>query len=241
MKRLVGISTGCFYNPFVRMDINKQIAPCAKLDIDGIEILFGEGERLLSQKLNKNSIRILKDLPFNTFHVPFHLKGKALHYGNDTTTKKIMKRIYQICDKVDIKNINVHPHQIKDYRIFDIENYQHSIENMEKRHMLTPALYGRILKAHPSFKLVLDTTHAGEANEVELLFRRFHKKVIYSHLSANYFSHLHIPLHALQAAYLKPLSIIKKGKFPVVLESSIGTPNIKEYQNEVAFVRNWLS
>ena len=240
MKRLVCISKGCFWNPYKKVDINKQIKLISKLDVDGFEFLLGDAIDLLSFRLKKSSIKILKDLEFNTIHVPFALDKKRLIFANDKRSKRIMKKIYDIYDKINAKNINIHPHQIENFKIFDVHNYQHSIENMEVHHEFNVKYYRNILKKNPSFKFVFDTTHACEANEMKKLFNAFKKKIIYSHLSGNYFNHLHIPLHALNKEYLKPLELIKKGKFPIIIENQIGTKDNEEYKKEIAFVKKWL-
>ena len=152
-----------------------------------------------------------------------------------------MKKVYDIYDKINAVNINIHPQQIKNFKIFDTKNYQHSIENMEMHHEFDVKYYAQILKKNPSFKLVLDTTHASEGGELNKLFKAFKQRIVYTHLSANYFNHLHLPLHTLNREYLKPFGIIKKAKFPIVLENQIGAKDVKEYKKEIEFVRKWLN
>ena len=129
MKRKICISTGCAHNPYVTDDINKQIKLFSKLDIDGMEILLGDAERLLRSKLNKESIKILKNFEFNTFHVPFYFCENHLYFHDNKLTKRIFNKIYPICDKINAKNINIHPQQINNFKILD-KNYNYSIENM---------------------------------------------------------------------------------------------------------------
>ncbi|MBW2981290.1 hypothetical protein KY343_00275 [Candidatus Woesearchaeota archaeon] len=239
MKRLICISKGCFWNPHEREDVNRYIRQASKLDIDGIEFLIGDALDLLTFRLKKSSIKILKNLKFNTIHAPFHLDKEILFFSNNKRSKRILKKLHEIYDKMNAVNINIHPQQIEDFRVFDMKNYNYSIENMEMHHEFKIKDYKKFLKK--GFKLVLDTTHASEANELNKLLKIFKKKIVYTHLSANYFNHLHIPLHVLKEEYLKPLNIIKKGNFPIVLESQIGTEDIREYKKEVEFVRKWLN
>ncbi|MBW2966567.1 hypothetical protein KY342_05675 [Candidatus Woesearchaeota archaeon] len=241
MRRLICISTGCLFNPYLKEDINKEVRLLSKLKIDGVEFLIGDAIELLPFKLKKDTIKILKNFEFNTIHVPFILDGEKLFLSNNKRSKRIMNKIYEIYDNINAVNINLHPHQIKSFKIFDIKNYQYSIENMEMHHEFGIKYYRNILKKNPSFKFILDTTHASEGGELNNLFKAFKKKIIYTHLSANYFNHLHIPLHALNKEYLKPFEIIKKGKFPIVLENQIGTRDITEYKKEIEFVRRWLN
>jgi len=241
MKRIISISTGCMFNPYLKEDLNKDIKLLSKLDIDGLEFLIADAINLLSFRLKKETIRILRRYKFNTIHAPFHLAEESLEFSNNKRSQRIMAKIYEIYDQINAVDINIHPHQIKSYKIFDTKNYQHSIENMEMHHELDIRYYSKILKKNPSFKLVLDTTHASEGGELNQLFKAFKQKIIYSHLSANYFNHLHLPFHALNKEYLKPFEIIKKGNFPIVLENQIGSKDVKEYKKEIEFVRKWLN
>lgn len=245
MKRKICISTGCFYTKdksYNRvMEMDKVIKTASNLDVDGIEVLFGSAAELIKYKFNKRTIDILKKMKFNTIHAPFYTtKKESLIFSNKPIVRKVLAKIYNLYDLIGAKNINFHPHQIKNFRIFNTTDYQHSIENMEKYHRFDESYYAKIFNENPSFKFVFDTTHASESGELNRLFARFNKKIIYSHLSSNYFNHLHIPLHALNKEYLKPLNIIKKGKFPLILESQIGTKTISEYKKEVDFLKNWL-
>lgn len=240
MRRLICISNGCFWSPYHKEDTNKNVKLLSKLDADGFEFLLGDVMDLLTFKFKKSSIKILNKYNFNTIHMPFHIDGEKFLLGNDKRSKRIIKKIYGIYDQINAVNINIHPQQIKSFKIFDTKNYNHSIENMEVHHEFGIDYYKRILRKNPSFKFVLDTTHASEAKELDKLFKTFKKNIVYTHLSANYFNHLHIPLHALNKEYLKSFSTIKKGNFPIVLENQIGEKNIEEYRKEINFVRKWL-
>ena len=239
--RLLCISKGVLYNPYKKEDMNKDIKIISKLDIDGFEFLLGSAEQVMAFKFNKESFKILKDLKHNSIHAPFYAKDKHLVFSNNNMTKKLMNKIYYIYDKINADNINIHPQQIKDYKVFNSKDYQFSIENMEQKHNFKISDYKRLLKQNPRFKLVLDTTHANEEGTLNKIFKTFKQHIVYTHLSCNYYNHLHLPLHTLRPEFLKPLEIIKKGKFPIVLESQIGTDNIKAYQREISFVRSWLN
>ena len=244
MRRHVCSSTGCMYAPIpgrkyiLRDKINKVIKLWSKLDIDGVEILFGDARKLIKSKFNKSSIKILKDLPFNTLHFPFKVDEEKLLVKNDAFTKKVLKKIYEICDKINVQSINIHQQQIKNFKVLN-KYYNYTIENMEMHHGFNVKYYKDIMKKH-NFKFVLDTTHAGESGEIDKLYKAFKKDISYTHLSANYFNHLHIPFHAMNKEYLKPFSVVKKKKFPIILESQIGVKDINEYKQEVDFVRKWL-
>ncbi len=240
MGRKICISTGCFFNRHEDMDINKQIALCSKLDIDGVEILFGDAKRLLRQRISRDSINILRGFEFNTFHMPFHLKKKRMLFVNNRITRKVFAKVYDICDKADVVNINLHSPQIRNFRLFD-RNYNYSIENMERKDKLKADDYKRFFRKHRNFRFVLDTTHASEAGELGELIRELKEHIVYFHLSANYFNHLHLPLHVLKEKYLSGLNLLKGLKVPVVIENQIGTDGIKEYKEEIGFVRKWLS
>ena len=240
MKRLICISKGCFWSPYLKDDMNKQIKLSSKLNVDGFEFLLGDVMDLLTFKFKKSSIQILKGYEFNTVHLPFHLDEEHFFLSTNKRSKRIMKKLYEIYDQINAVNLNIHPQQIKSFKIFDTKNYQHSIEGMEFKDGFKIQYYNKILQKNPSFKFVLDTTHALEGQELDKLFKAFKKKIIYAHLSANYLHHLHLPLHILKEEYLKPLNIIKKSKFPVVLENLMGTKDINEYKKEIEFVRKWL-
>jgi len=223
----------------LKEDLNKDIKLISKLDVDGFEFLLGDVLELLTFRFTRSSIKILKNLEFNTVHAPFYLDREHFTLSNNKRSKRIMKKLHEIYDQINAVNINLHPQQIESFKIFDMKNYNYSIENMEMHHEFKINYYKKFLKK--GFKFVLDTTHASEADELDKLFKTFKKDIVYMHLSANYFNHLHLPLHVLKEEYLRPLNIIKKGKFPVVLENMMGTKDIKEYKKEVEFVRKWLN
>ena len=239
MKRLICISNGSFWNPYLKEDVDKNIKISSKLDVDGFEFLLGDVMDLLTFKFKKNSVKILKSFEFNTVHAPFHLDGEHFFLSNNKRSRRIMKKLYEIYDQINAVNLNIHPQQIKSLKILDTKNYQHSIENMEMHQELKIKDYNKFLKK--GFKLVLDTTHASEAGELDKLFKTFRKKIVYTHLSANYFNHLHLPLHALKEEYLEPLNIIKKEDFPIVLENQTGARSLDEYKKEINFLRKWLN
>lgn len=243
MKRSVCMSMGSFYQKrkkhYSLEGMDNAIKICSKLDIDGVEILFGDAEKLLKFKLDDEQIRILNKFRFNTIHLPFKFKEKELLFKKDNLTKRILKKAYNIYDKIDAKNINIHPTQISDYKIFD-KRYNYSIENMEIKDGLKIKDYKNILSQNKNFRFVLDTTHASEAGELKDLIKNFRRDIIYLHLSANYFNHLHIPLHVLKEEYIKYLYIIKRLNVPFIIEDQIGTETIREYEKEVNFVRKWL-
>jgi len=246
MKRILSISTGCFYSinkGYNRvMEMDGVIKLCSKMDVDGVEILFGNVAELIKYKFKKETLDILRSMKFNTIHAPFyHQKKEDMIFSNKPIARKALAKIYHAYDMINAKNINFHPQQVKNFKIFDTINYQHSIENMEKHHNFDINYYNKIFKNNHSFKFVLDTTHSSEAGELNKLFKVFNKKIIYCHLSANYFNHLHLPLHVLNKEYLKQFNIIKKSRFPIVLENQTGTKTIGEYKKEVDFVRKWLN
>ena len=245
MKRLMCISTGCFHSRHVKKEApaNEKIKLCSKLDVDGIELIFAHVEHLANFKLNKESVNILKNMKFNTIHLPFYQKIKKSEdfiFNDSPLVKRVMNKAYRLYDQIDAKNIVIHSNLVKNYELFDVLNYQHSIENMEFKHHFKISDYSKILKENPSFKMVFDTTHAGEGKEMHTLIKNFKNKMIYCHLSSNYFNHLHIPFHVLNKEYLKPFEPIKKLNMPVILESQIGAKTINEYKKEVDFVRKWL-
>jgi sugar phosphate isomerase/epimerase len=143
-------------------------------------------------------------------------------------------------DKIGAVNLNMHPEDVKDFSVFS-KDYGHSIENMESSHELRYKDYDKILRQNDNFRLVIDTTHALYSGQLNGLFNRFRKKIVYSHLSMNYHEHLHLPLNIFSKERLNALNIIKKDKFPVVIESQTGDIEAKEYKKEVNFVRKWLN
>ena len=241
--RKVCISTGCMSSPTQGGDylpvfkFDKVIDMCSKLNIDGVEILFGDARRLFNAKIMKKTVNQLKDLPFNTFHFPFKIGKERVYLRNDNVTKKILKKMYQICDKADVQSINIHPQQLKNRRVLN-KDYNYTVENMEQHHGFTNNDYKQLMKK-TGWKFVFDTTHAGEMGKIDNIFKAFKKDILYAHLSSNYYNHLHIPLHVLNPKYLTPLSVLKKSKFPLVIESQIGSKDIKEYKEEVNFIRKW--
>ena len=148
--RKICISTGSFYritaNDYdVAKEMNQVINMCSKLNVDGIELLFGNGAELLKFKLNESSIKIFKKLKFNTLHAPFSYKESKFYFMDSKLTKRILKKMYELYDLIGAKSINLHPQQIKNFKVFD-KNYNYTIENMEIRHRFKVKDYKKILK-----------------------------------------------------------------------------------------------
>lgn len=250
MKRIICISTGNFYARvkgtygLKGQEMNKIIKLCSKMDIDGVEILISNLKEFLKFRFSPESIRILRNYKFNTIHAPFGItagkKKEPLIFSRNRRCKKALERIYWMYNKINAKNINFHPQQIKNFGVFDVKNYNHSIENMEGKDSLKLIDYKKILNKNKGFGFVLDTTHAGESGEINALLEGLRNKIIYAHLSANYFNHLHMPLHTLKDEYLKNFEVLKKEKFPIVIECQIGSKELYEYKREVDFIRKWL-
>jgi hypothetical protein len=240
MKNLVSISTGSFFVKKNR-DYHDELARALQLkNIDGIELLVPFASDLIQFKLSKDEISQLRSLKFSTIHAPFQLIGKLdISYSTDPLYKRLMARIYKIYDQIEAKNINTHAADIKDYRIFDTKNYQHSIENEIENQKII--YYRKILDANPGFKFVLDTTHASSKENINRIVKHLSKKIIYCHLSAYNKDTHHMFLHTSKKSWLNQLNPVKKLSCPLVSETWTDTDNTKEHQKEINFIRKWLS
>lgn len=243
MKRLVCFSSGSLYVSTEKSDFHRDIKKCFKLRrTDGVEILFAEATKLIQFKFDKSELDFLRGLKFKTIHAPFYFNAKHLkaRYNNSPVYKKLLKKLYRLYDQIECDNINIHPHQIRSYKIFNTKDYQHSIENATPRQNFAVGYYRKILKNNTNFKFVLDTTHALAGGELKKLAKEFKKDIIYCHLSAFENERLHLFLHATGKRALKELNPVKKLNCPVVSETWTEDPKLKPHQKEIDFARRWI-
>jgi hypothetical protein len=167
-------------------------------------------------------------------------KLERLHFKNDPYYKRLLNKLYSMYDQIEADNINFHHNQIDDYNVFNVKDYQHSIENMPPHHKLTIKLCKSLLRKS-KFKLVLDATHALAGNELKEFINAFKKDILYLHLSAFEDENDHRFLHRVRKDSLRKLEPVKKLKCPVVVETWTEDKRIRPYQKEIDFVRRWLN
>jgi len=245
-KNKICFSTGNFYISGKKKDLNKDILKCSKLDIEGVEIIFGTLPEVNTFKPKKQTLKFLKTLNYNTIHAPFHFNNDSerIYYKNSSRYKKLLEKLHKFYDKINAYNINFHTNLIKNYKLLKPGDYQYSIENSMGT-TYTISNYRKILANNPHLKLVIDTTHSLEHSKTELkeLIKNFKKKIIYVHLSGFENEKGHIPLHMLKSKNsLKLIYPIRKLNVPMIIETWIDKPTIiKIFKKEISFVKKWLN
>lgn len=244
MKRIICFSTGNMYK--IHTDMNKKVSKCLKLKVDGIELLFGEASILPKFKLSKKNSIGLKKLKFNTIHLPFYKTNKKekLYFFNTSYCKKIIGKACKIAKQIDAKNINLHAHQLKNPKVLEgFEDFNFTFENLMPHHGYNIKDYKDVLKKHPNFKFLLDTSHAILNNNLKELVKNFKDKISFVHLSAAKYDKQvdHFLVHRFNYPSRKELEIIKGLKCPVIIEAGREKGlTLNDFKKEIKYVRKWL-
>jgi len=246
MKRIICFSTGSLYfrRESMNENINKDIEVSLKTGADGIEVLFPLVDILMKFKLTKENKRKIRKLKFNTIHMPFLDKEKKLYLWNTPKCKKIIKKAYDFAKEINAININLHPYQLKNPKVLEgFEDIGYTFENMTEKKNYSIDDYKRFFKKFKNLGLTLDTSHATRTNQMKSLIKNFKDKIKFIHLSgAKGLRDDHYLVHKFQHKNRKQLDLIKKLKCPVIIEAGGETKvNLKDFKNEVRYVRKWLS
>jgi len=244
MKRAVCFSTGNMYQ--VTNNIHKMIDDSLKLDVDGIELLFSNAETLLKFRFKKDEISRLRKLKHNTIHLPFYKTERKdrIYFFNTPYCRKIIAKLCKIASQINAVNLNLHAHQLKNEKVLEgFKNFNFTFENLMPYHGFTVKDYKAVLKKHPDFRFLLDTSHAILNNNLKELVKNFKDKISFIHLSAAKYEEQkdHFLIHRFNHHSRKELDIIKRLKCPVIIEAGREKGlKLKDFKKEISYVRRWL-
>lgn len=152
MTNLICFATGNFWKLFKEEELfNKGIDIIKKLEVDGIELTLGKGlERF---NISEENVAYLRSLKRVSIHTPFD--GK---YEHTYESQKLIENLKEVYNRIDAKNIIIHPYQIEDYKLF--EGMAYSTENMSKLKKFPMKSNEELTKNYPGTKLLSLTIYS---------------------------------------------------------------------------------
>jgi len=244
MARKIIFSIGNMYQ--ISKDIHKNIGNSLKLDVDGIELLFGSAESLMKFRFRKSEVAKLRKLKYNTIHLPFHNTDRRdyIYFYNKPYYRKAFEKAYDIARQINAINLNMHAHQLKNPKVIEgLDDIGFTFENLTRRHSWGINNYKGVFEKNPRFGMLLDTSHGLMTNQLERLVDNFKDRIRFVHLSGSKGKEDdHILVHRFFHPNKKRLDIIKKLKCPVIIEAGREKGlRLEDFKKEIRYVRRWLN
>lgn len=227
---------------FNNWDLYRVIEP--SYDEKLLNILYSE--KIKALELHFHSLEDLEDLinlDENNYNRFEYLSLHAPDLKWDIETEKILIKLREVCDKMDIKNIVIHPHEVKNWNIFEkFQDLPLSIENMDDNKPFWQTVGGLwpILDKYKFLWLTLDLQHCFVNNNSMKIADEFHEKywdrIVEYHISWYDTEHLHYGLY-----YTKQDEIIKslkKKNIPIIIESTLNS--VDDLEKEVDYILDRL-
>ncbi len=237
MSKIISFTLGNVWRWNKSQNRNRLISYVKELNINGVEITFSSKEDLYAFKLSKKNEKWLKSLDYISIHAPFKLVRKA----NDE--KEIIKQldlISNLYDKLNAKNVIIHPNDLPKSKILNRYNFKVSTENLPKKRNISIFDLKKILKEYPKIGLCLDVSHAyfWSKNETGKLIKAFKDKITQIHLSGTYRKRDHQSLRKVSDDFILSIEPIFKLNVPIVIEEEIKIKSMKFLKEETDFIRN---
>lgn len=217
MKNLICISTGFLYR--LMNNRNKMIIKIREFLPDGIELSFAYPEYLFNFVINKENLKYLQSLKFNSIHAPW----KEITYGNNQKSKDILEVIEKLYKQIAARNVVFHKEQLDDINVIKDYNFVASIENADwKEAGKSVEEIETILNENKHLKFTFDFAHVltVSLDDIPLYLNKFKDKLIAIHLAMlNRSLRDHWFLHKYDSEKMKELlNYLKNTKVPIVLE-----------------------
>jgi len=227
---------------FNNWDLYRVIEP--SYDEKLLNILYSEKTKAL--ELHFDTLGDLEDLINLKESIYNRFEYLSLHAPDlkwDIETEKILLKLRDVCQKMDIKNIVMHPHEVKNWDIFkDFQDIPLSIENMDENKPFWQNIEDLwpILDKHKFLWLTLDLQHCFVNDNSMKIADEFHEKywdrIVEYHISWYNTEYLHYGLY-----YTKQDEIIKslkKKNIPIIIESTLNS--VDDLEKEVDYILDRL-
>ena len=237
MDNPICISTGCVRR--LLKDTNKGINLLRQFSPKGIEVSFPYSKNLINFDLEKDNLKYLETLKFNSIHAPF----KDYIYENNEKSKEILRRISDLYKRINARNVVFHKDTIKDYDFIANNDFVVSLENDDwRKPKNTMSRLKDVLDNNEKFKFTFDFAHAlSTSSDIDEYISCLGDKLIEIHLSIiDEDSKRHTFLHRKDSEKLRrKLQSLKSISAPIVLEC--GIPNLGKkdlLRKEIDYIRS---
>jgi len=216
---------------------NNLIKYAKKLNISGVELTFSSKLELFSFKLSKENKDWLKTLNYVSIHAPFSLISKS---KNEKEIIKQLDLIEEIYNKINAKNVIIHPTELPPLKILNNYNFKYSTENMSKKKKVTITKMEELLNEYPEMGLCLDVAHAyrWSKNETGELIKNFKGKITQIHFSGTYKGKDHLSLKSVTKNFINSIKPIKELNVPIVIEEEIKIKSEKYLKEELKYIKS---
>jgi len=233
----VGFSTGDFENP--NLSLNNRVKFCDYLG-DALELWFETPKDLFDFKLTNKVIKEIKKHKYVTIHAP----STKVKYKSNKDTNLILKKLTNLCKKLPIKGIVIHPHLVEDFSILEESKLPFLIENMDKKKNkgTHPSHFREYVKKY-KFNFVFDIQHSFEHDpsmkQGKEILKIMGKRLQHIHVSGCNKKHNHYPTFISENK--KNITKILKMRLPVpkILEGFL----VSDFRNiavdELKFVESF--
>ncbi|HOB89945.1 MAG TPA: hypothetical protein PKG74_01260 [Candidatus Colwellbacteria bacterium] len=232
MRRLISVSTGCFY----KLGVSKEeiFGRLKALDIDGVEVLFNKPQDVFDFEISEDNSDFLRSLSFVTIHAP----------DNDLENPaaiEVLNRLDHIYRLIYAKNIVFHVRKDDDLSIFFNYGFKASMENddwrKEKETNTVPSIE-RLLRIYPRLGFVLDVGHADSVDpaDAEKYADRFKDRITEIHLSrVDKEKREHDFMNRHRESLNK--KVFEATRVPIIIEGALQNENVSALQKEIELAR----
>jgi len=236
MARIISFALGSIWRWEKSKNRNDFIKYVKSLDIDGVELTFASKEELFAFKLSSDNEKFLKGLDYVTIHASFDFMEEANNKEEIIRQLNIISDIYQ---KVNAKNVIMHPNDLPDSAILSRFKFKVSTENLRKKRNVTISDFKKIFEKYPKIGFCVDVSHAysWSKQETEKLVKAFSNKITQFHFSGAYRGKDHQPLKIVSKDFLSSIELLFKSKAPIVIEEDIKIKSEKFLKEEVELVK----
>ncbi len=227
---------------FNNWDLYRVIEP--SYDEKLLNILYSEKTKALELHFHTlEDLENLINLEKNTYNRFEYLSLHAPDLKWDQETEKILLKLRTVCKKMNIKNIVMHPHEVKSWNIFEkFKDLPLSIENMDdnKPFWQTVENLSLILDKYKFLWLTLDLQHCFVNDNSMKIADNFHKKnedrIVEYHISWYDKRYLHYKLFETKQDII--IKALRLKNVPIIIESTLDS--VEELEKEVNYILDKL-
>jgi sugar phosphate isomerase/epimerase len=185
----------------------------------------------LMKELKADDIKFFK---YVSIHAP-----TERDFIDDSETHSILEKIEQASKKFDVDHVVFHPHEIKDWNIFNKYSFSVAIENMDTSKQSCRSVEDLInIFKKQDIKMVLDVNHCyANDNSLKLareMYKNFRELIVEIHLSG--YSSNHDRLYETKQAEI--IKAIQDTEAPIIIESPMR--NRQDIMREFNYIKNNL-